>query len=559
MNHIIKTTALAAVFFLSANLYADSVVIIGGPTGNGDFELNNGAATGPVWYIDTPNWFNASGSEGINFTNDSQTGGSSQAGSRAGMPFMSRVQINNTGYVVQAAGEVISVSYDFGAGGNPGNWDGPADESMRTFLFTTTSGTVDGKTTPADMTELGSDSYPIDLANDGQWTSYSATLYTTTAADVGATIFFGMVFENLSGPDLFPRIDVVTVQSIDSSSTTVIGGSCGNGNFEASEPFEGPQWYSDTPSWFNASGSEGINFSNDTQTSGSTEPDSRAGMPFQGRVQVNGTGYTVGAEGESFSLSYDFGSTGNPDNYDGDETFRVFLFTASTNVDGNLTTADMTEVIEVIYTVPGLGAWETGITFDNFYTTTASDIGETLYLGMEMINPAGPDLFPRIDVVNLSVSAGTGTVTLTPATVTTTRGNYFSGDVAEISESDNADYSIRRSNTDIQSRTEFVVEAVSPNQSPTLMEVTLESSVFARTNVNQIIELFDYDSNSWEQIDTRAAARFADSTTTVQPSGDVARFVETGTGNIQARVRYLSDNPRQSFGSNTDLFSWTIE
>ena len=139
-----------------------------------------------------------------------------------------------------------------------------------------------------------------------------------------------------------------------------------------------------------------------------------------------------------------------------------------------------------------------------------------------------------------------------------TRGIYVSGGVLELAASDNTDLSIRRATSDTLSRTEFEVKEVSPVASPSSLEVTLEGSVFARTQVNQTIELFDYVANAWEQIDTRAATRFTDSAVTVAATGDLSRFVEAGTMCIQARIRYQSPVARQQFSSNTDQFFWTI-
>lgn len=145
-----------------------------------------------------------------------------------------------------------------------------------------------------------------------------------------------------------------------------------------------------------------------------------------------------------------------------------------------------------------------------------------------------------------------------PDTWQVTRGTYVSGGIAELSNSDNQDVSIRRSNTDIQSRTEFEIKSFSTTANPTFMELELEGSVFARTNVRQFIELFNYDTGMYEQLDVRNASRFADSTTTVEVTGDLSRFVENGTNGMLARIRYLSDNPRQQFASNTDRFNWLI-
>ncbi len=199
-----------------------TTVILGGVAGNADFEATE-PASGAQPYDSTPNWFNAGGAETINFTNDSQTNGSSQAGSRAGMPFKDRVQINDSGYVVQTAGEVFRLTYDFGAGGGLAGWNG--DETMRTFLFTSSSG-ANGSTSVADITELDSDDYVIDRASDGQWTSHSAAnLYTTVASDIGKTVYFGMEFKNVTGNTLFPRIDVIDLQ-VDTPGITILLGDC---------------------------------------------------------------------------------------------------------------------------------------------------------------------------------------------------------------------------------------------------------------------------------------------------------------------------------------------
>ena len=165
------------------------------------------------------------------------------------------------------------------------------------------------------------------------------------------------------------------------------------------------------------------------------------------------------------------------------------------------------------------------------------------------------------DSVLAEVTPVSGPVTVSPDTITTTRGTFNSGGIPEISASDNQDYRISRSNSDIQSRTEFEVKAVSPVAAPTSFEVTLEGAVFARSNVVQTISLFDYVAGSFEVVDTRNANRSPspDSTVTVAATGDLSRFVEPGTNCIEARVLFRSDNPRQNFTSNTDYFVWTIE
>lgn len=206
------------------------LTIIDGATGDGDFEAP-GAGSGSLNFTNHANWFNAGGTETINFSSTTQTNGSSQAGSRAAMPFQDRTQVNNTGHTVATAGETFSLTYDFGAGGALANWNG--DETMRVFLFTSPVA-VDGSLDTGDITEIASTSYAVDRANDGQWTTFSANnFYTTTAADIGKELFLGMVFEDLSGSTLFPRLDVLSLSAtVQSTPSTATNWSSSEGWFE---------------------------------------------------------------------------------------------------------------------------------------------------------------------------------------------------------------------------------------------------------------------------------------------------------------------------------------
>ena len=86
----------------------------------------------------------------------------------------------------------------------------------------------------------------------------------------------------------------------------------------------------------------------------------------------------------------------------------------------------------------------------------------------------------------------------------------------------------------------------------------MEGAVFARSTVNQTIELFDYDAEAWEEIDSRRAERLNDGVVNVEAPGELSRFVEPVTHCMQARVRFTSTNPRRRFVSGTDQFKWTI-
>ena len=142
-----------------------------------------------------------------------------------------------------------------------------------------------------------------------------------------------------------------------------------------------------------------------------------------------------------------------------------------------------------------------------------------------------------------------------PDSFTVEDGVLVSGGIAELAFSDDADLSIRKSFGG--TRTEFQVKGVSPVDSPSVFDITFEGSVTARgQGITQIVELFDYDEEEWEVVDSRFARRF-ELTVEISPGGDLSRFVQAGTRCIEARVSFEADNPRM-FASNTDQFIWTI-
>lgn len=382
---------------------------IGVPSsGNGNFEAKTGAipAANTTWPIsEMPNWHNLSGAESQTCGANQGFAGSPEVNSYGAYLFPSFVIGNDVGYTITNAGQTFDVSLALNKFGSPGNYSG--DEAVVVRLFTSTTGVTDS-TVVADTTVLATAAFTVDVA----WTPLKSTnaFYTTTAGDIGKTVYLGLTLSNPTTPDVFPRVDVVKLV-VSAGATNppagpiIIGGSIGNGDFEDGEPAaSGAVSYENTIHWFNASGAETLNFTQDDQTGGSSQPNSRAGMPFQNRKQVNDSGHLVASAGETFNLSYDFGRGGT--GWDNDESLRTFLFTATAPVDGNLTVGNMTEFASVVYPIPSTPQWTT-FTTNGFYITTAGDVGKTFYFGMEMNNPAGADVFPRIDVIQWTVAGGT--------------------------------------------------------------------------------------------------------------------------------------------------------
>ncbi|MEP4079565.1 hypothetical protein [Haloferula sp.] len=213
-----------------------------------------------------------------------------------------------------------------------------------------------------------------------------------------------------------------------SAQTTVIGGSTGNADFQATTTYSGNTApFEDTAGWVNLGGGEsGTNFGANNQLNASPDPahDPKQGAFLNaGSPAANTTGYTIMAAGEVFSASFFLAGTGgtagygdaDPDapgngNLD-DETVEVFLFTAPAAVDEDTTVGDITKLNTVSFDLDRLSF--TTETAPGIYTSTAGDIGKTVYFGIELLNPTGSNPFPRIDVASLEYELAVTDPTIT--------------------------------------------------------------------------------------------------------------------------------------------------
>lgn len=149
-------------------------------------------------------------------------------------------------------------------------------------------------------------------------------------------------------------------------------------------------------------------------------------------------------------------------------------------------------------------------------------------------------------------------VNVVPDSLNILNGTLAVGGFEELATSDNSDLSIRRSNSDVFSQVIFELTSQSPTMSPNTLSFTIEASVFSRSRVTQTIDLFDYVAGTYVQLNSVDARRFVDSVETADASGDLSRFVDQTTGEMKARVRFVSPDIRQRFTANTDLVTWTI-
>jgi hypothetical protein len=151
-------------------------------------------------------------------------------------------------------------------------------------------------------------------------------------------------------------------------------------------------------------------------------------------------------------------------------------------------------------------------------------------------------------------------VTVPAESLTVAPGILNAGGLPELENSDNQFVQIFRNPGGTTAVTQFVITGTSPTASPSALEFTLEGKCVSRPNVVQRIELFNYQSASYEVVDERNANRTPnpDLTVVVTATGDLSRFVDQTTLEMQARVRYRADIPRAGFSSNTDQAIWTV-
>ena len=119
------------------------------------------------------------------------------------------------------------------------------------------------------------------------------------------------------------------------------------------------------------------------------------------------------------------------------------------------------------------------------------------------------------------------------------RGSLLGGDVTDLYLSDDQYLQIRNGLTFDASEAPvwLQLDAVSPTTTPAGMQFTLEAHVSSPGVITQFIELYNYQAGAYEQVDARLVTT-ADAATTVDVTGDPARFVNPDTGAMNAQLRW---------------------
>lgn len=145
-----------------------------------------------------------------------------------------------------------------------------------------------------------------------------------------------------------------------------------------------------------------------------------------------------------------------------------------------------------------------------------------------------------------------------PSGFAVTRGVLQSGGLADLFNSDDAYVNVqaRRPTEVAAASVEIEVEGISPTENPSTLTLTFEGST-SGSPVRQRIEVFNFQTSTWETVDERDG-QTTDSTVEVVLA-NAARYVQTGTGIVRARVGFHDRGVTYpAWGGRFDLVRWTI-
>ncbi len=129
--------------------------------------------------------------------------------------------------------------------------------------------------------------------------------------------------------------------------------------------------------------------------------------------------------------------------------------------------------------------------------------------------------------------------TVLPDSFEVTRGVLLRGDLADLFDSDDSYVVVdpRRPSDVTAASGEIVVTGISPSETPAELKFTLEAAAPAMP-LRQRIELFNYDTQDWEQVDERDSPQ-QDTVVEVSIRNNAPRFVQAGSGEIKARIGFV--------------------
>ena len=191
-----------------------------------------------------------------------------------------------------------------------------------------------------------------------------------------------------------------------------------------------------------------------------------------------------------------------------------------------------------------------GNSWDDYNGTDGNmdGIGDTPY----HFEDSSVDYYPLMDPY--------GSVKILPTSYTIIRGNHIAGDLGDIYHSDDSRLTVNAGLTMMTGEPPVWIrlEGTVPSATPDWLEFTLEARAIGGSIV-QKIELYNYETGSYEEIDERIATS-TDSVVEVYVSGDLSRFVDPDTLEMIAYLKWKPSGPLfvWPFTVGIDQSIWTI-
>ena len=147
-----------------------------------------------------------------------------------------------------------------------------------------------------------------------------------------------------------------------------------------------------------------------------------------------------------------------------------------------------------------------------------------------------------------------------PVSFSLFRGRLSSGSLSDLFSSDDSDLVVLPGVVlnAAEAPVQVLLEGTSPLGTALELGFLLESHV-SSSNLSQKIELFNFVTGLWEQVDSRAATT-SDSIVHAHVTANPGRFIEAGTRRVRARVSYRPTGPVQQvqWTASLDRAHWTI-
>lgn len=190
----------------------------------------------------------------------------------------------------------------------------------------------------------------------------------------------------------------------------------------------------------------------------------------------------------------------------------------------------------------GAGLTVNSITFVNptqfVMSVTAAGNAATGACDLTVTNPDGQQA-----TKTSALQVNSAAVVVNPGSYALNLGLLEAGGLSDLFTSDDSYLRVRSwiVPSTLSPEIQITLYGVSPAASPSQLSFQVESKT-SYGYVNQTMELWNWTTNSYESVDVRPIGT-SDTTATVAASGNLSRFVQSGTGNLKARVSMKATGP----------------